>query len=401
VKISYFMHDVGHPDLMRRLEMLQVGGADPGVFGFHRARGPDAEVVDAVVDLGRTFDADFAQRILAVASAIPRLGRWAARLAVSEVILARNLEMLMLAAIARRRYAPDAALVYECLDIHRIMLSSHVAGEAFRALERVLLHRCQGLMVSSPAFIREYFDKVHPALPKTFILENKVFAGAGQLERGTQTADSGPPWKIGWFGMLRCRRSLEVLSHLLRSAPQLAEVVVAGMPAPNVFPQGEKEFGGIPGLTFLGSYRGEAEHAHLFRSVHFAWAVDFYEFEGNSNWLLPNRLYRAAFYGTVPFALATVETGKWLANHGAGILLGERPEEQLVDMIRNMTPQSFACAKAAIDRIPKSALIVDANECRCLVQSLGELGRSSASPRCVNRHQAMEAAKAKSAPRRT
>jgi succinoglycan biosynthesis protein ExoL len=396
VKISYFIHDVGHPDLMRRFEMLRVGGAEISVFGFHRKRSPDAEVADAVVDLGRTVDADFAQRIWALVRAIPQLGRWAARLAASELILARNLEMLILAAIVRRRYAPDAALVYECLDIHRMMLSSHVAGKVLRALERVLLHRCQGLMVSSPAFICEYFDRFHPTLPETLVVENKVFGGGDQLEPEAQTADSGPPWRIGWFGVLRCRRSLEVLSHLARSTPQLVEVVVAGMPALNVFPDGGKAFAGIPGLTFLGSYRDEAELSRLFRSVHFAWAVDFYEAGGNSNWLLPNRLYRAALYGTVPVAIATVETGHWLANHGAGILLGERLEEQLVDTMQSMTPQSFAWAKAAIDRIPKSALIVDANECRGLVQSLGKLGRSSGTPRCINRRQPIEAVKAKS-----
>jgi len=380
VKISYFIHDVGHPDLLRRYEMLRVGGAATSIFGFRRARNPDAEIAGAIVDLGRTFDARFAQRIWAVASAIPSLRRYATRLASSDVILARNLEMLLLAMIARQRYAPAAALVYECLDIHRVMLSSTVAGQALRALERALLRRCEGLMVSSPAFIREYFQRVHPTLPKTFVVENKVFAADTQSGGELEAPPSGPPWRIGWFGMLRCRRSLDVLLHLLRSAPQAIEVVVAGLPAPGVFGDAQATFGGIPGLSFLGPFKDEIELSRLFRSVHFAWTMDFYEAGGNSDLLLPNRLYRAALYGAVPIASASVETGRWLAARAAGFIVNEPIEDNLVALITSMTQESFANAKAALEKISRTELVTGPGECRDLVRALAELrGLRSAS----------------------
>jgi len=372
VKISYFMHDVGHPDLVRRCEMLRIGGAETRIFGFHRARSPDAEVADRVVGLGRTVDAGFAQRIWAVACAIPRIRKWAGQLAASDIILARNLEMLLLATIAQRWYAPHAALVYECLDIHRLMLSTHIVGAALRALERLLLGRCRGLMVSSPGFIREYFARTHTNLPKTFVVENKVFSTNGPSMRGA-TVLPGPPWRIGWFGVLRCRRSLQLLSRLVRSALGLVEVVAAGLPATSVFPDAEKAFGGISGFTYLGSYKDEAELSRLFGSVHLAWAVDFYESGGNSDWLLSNRLYRAILYGAVPVALANVETGRWLSANGSGILLSEPIEEQLITAMTSLTSESLAKARGALARVPTSALTTDAEECRELVRSLAAL----------------------------
>jgi succinoglycan biosynthesis protein ExoL len=376
MKISYFFHDVGHADLARRCGMLREGGAETMVFGFRRTQQAEADLAEAVVDLGRTADARFLQRVWSVARVIPRLRQWADKLRSSNVILARNLEMLVLAAIARRLHAPRAALVYECLDIHRLMLSNQLGGAILRRLERMLLNRSQGLMVSSPAFIREYFQPIHRALPRTFVVENKVFPADETGVASGEIFGSGPPWRIGWFGVLRCRRSLEMLSLLLRSAPGMFEVVVAGVPASGVFEGNEKAFAGISGLTFLGAYKGEAAHARLFRSVHFIWAIDYYDAGGNSNWLLPNRLYRAALYGAVPVTLAGVETGKWLACYNAGILLDEPAEEQLLATMRSITPQSFAAAKAAIERIPKTALITQAGECQDLVVSLGELGRS-------------------------
>jgi hypothetical protein len=355
--------------------MLREGGAETMVFGFRRTQQAAADPAEAVVDLGRTADARLLQRIWSIAAVVPRLRQWSDKLASSNVILARNLEMLVLAAVARRLYAPRAALVYECLDIHRLMLTNHLGGAILRRLERMLLNRCQGLMVSSPAFIREYFQPTHRVLPRTFVVENKVFPADKTSVESEEIIGSGQPWRIGWFGVLRCRRSLEMLSLLLRSAPGMFEVVVAGVPASGVFDGNEKAFAGIPGLTFLGAYKGEAAHARLFRSVHFIWAIDYYDAGGNSNWLLPNRLYRAALYGAVPVTMAGVETGKWLARYDAGILLDEPAEEQLLVTMRTVTPQTFAAAKAAMERIPKTALITQAGECRDLVASLGELGR--------------------------
>jgi succinoglycan biosynthesis protein ExoL len=373
MKISYFVHDIGHPDLARRLGMLREGGAEITVVGFHRGRQIDADLGSTVIDLGRTVDARFVHRAWAVARATPRLRRWADVISESKVILARNLEMLFLAAVARRLYATRASLVYECLDIHRMMLSGGIGGVALRRIERSLLKRSQGLIVSSPGFIREYFEKTGAILPKTFLIENKVLPAEGKLGGRKQNISAGPPWRIGWFGLLRCRRSLEILSQVAQAVPELVQVVVAGRPSPDVFRDINRDFKRIPGLQYLGPYKDEGALAELFASVHFAWAIDYFEADANSAWLLPNRLYRAVHYGSVPLAMANVETGRWLAAHNAGILLHEPAGEALLDILRSMTQQNFAGARNALGLVPKSALVTAPEESRALVKALGEL----------------------------
>lgn len=374
MNISYLIHDIGHPDLSRRLGMLRQGGAQTTVLGFRRRWTGEAAHADAVIDLGETINARFVHRIWAVARAVPRLSRSAGRIASSRVILARNLEMLFLAAVARRRYAPRAALVYECLDIHQLMLSKGAAGAVLRRLERRLLARSQALIVSSPGFLREYFQPTHRVLPKTFLVENKVFPTENETRLGERKVQPGPPWRIGWFGMLRCRRSLEILLNVARSLPGRVEVILAGRFSPNVFGNLNGNVPEVAGVTFLGSYKEEpADLMRLFGSVHFTWAIDFYEAGANSAWLLPNRLYRAMLYGSVPLAMADVETGRWLAGHGTGILLREPLANSLADMVRGMTPEKLADAQAALRRVSRSALVFEAEECRDLVRALGEL----------------------------
>jgi succinoglycan biosynthesis protein ExoL len=373
MKISYFVHDIGHPDLARRLGMLREGGAEVTVFGFHRMPRPDADLASKIIDLGRTIDARFTHRAWAVARAAPRLRLWADEIAPSKVILARNLEMLFLAAVARRLYAPRASLVYECLDIHRLMLSNGMAGAAVRLIEGSLLKRSQGLIVSSPGFIREYFEKNHRALPKSFVLENKVLSADGGPGGHKGTIPPGPPWRIGWFGLLRCRRSLDILSQVVQSAPELVEVVLAGRPSTDVFKDIKRDFQITPGLKYIGPYKDEAALAALFASVHFAWSIDYYEAGANSAWLLPNRLYRAALYGSVPVAMTNVETGRWLAAHGAGVLLDEPAGENLVGFLKSMTPGDFARIRTDLGRIPRAALVTEPEECQAVVRELGRL----------------------------
>jgi hypothetical protein len=304
------------------------------------------------------------------------LRRLANQIKASQVIVARNLEMLLLAASARRRFAPQAALIYECLDIHRLMLAGNGVGAALRWIERRLLAQSQGLVVSSPGFIREYFVKQHPRLPPALVIENKVLAPETASPSSTGNAPPGPPWRIGWFGTIRCRRSFDILANAVQSMAGQIEVVLAGRFASGLFD--DVAFDLPSGLSYLGPYAGEAAAARLYRSVHFAWAIDFYEAGQNSDWLLPNRLYRAALYGAVPLAMAHVETGNWLARHGAGLLLQEPLQHTVRDTMAGMTWDRYAAARAALARIPIEALVTSDTECRQVVARLEALSAMSA-----------------------
>jgi succinoglycan biosynthesis protein ExoL len=368
MRLLYFVHDISHADVSRRVAMLRQGGAEVTVVGFNRRGRVDPTIADRVICLGQTQDGNFPQRIAAVLGALTRLGVHAAAFRAADAVMARNLEMLVLGAAVRTRFLKGTPLTYECLDIHRLMTGGGAVSRALRWLEAALLRRCQALVTSSPGFLREYFERVHPRLPRTILVENKVFA-TGEGRPASPALPPGPPWRIGWFGVIRCRRSLDILAEVARRAPGLIEVVVAGRPAPGVF-EGAGDLAGIPGLRYVGEYSREAEAARLFSSVHFTWTLDFYEAGANSEWLLPNRLYRSIYYGSVPIGLSTVETGRWLARHEVGLCLDQAEPGTLIASLQAMTPARFARLQQGLGRIPTSSLVTETEECRALVQAL-------------------------------
>jgi succinoglycan biosynthesis protein ExoL len=370
-KVIYLVPYFTHADVERRVDMLRKGGADVTVIGFYRDTA-DHTLASKVIPLGETHDGNFPQRIAAVVKALMHLGRHAKEIGSGHVIMARGLEMLLLGAVARRRFLPGRPLIYECLDIHRFMTQRNLLGRLLRRIEGGLLSRTHGLVTSSAGFLREYFHRAYTHLPRTLVVENKVFPGVAYDRPDKADLQPGPPWRIGWFGVIRCRRSLEILSDVARRAPGLIEVVIAGRPTTAVFNDAEAAFSGIPGIRYIGPYADEEELARLFASVHFAWVMDFLEAGANSDWLLPNRLYRAVYYSAVPICFADVETGHWLAERSAGLRLDRPDADELIAKLRSMTPALFRAVQERLDHIPTSDLVTGAEECQSLVRFLQE-----------------------------
>jgi succinoglycan biosynthesis protein ExoL len=374
MKLVYFVHDLNDPAVHRRMRMFHAGGAAVSLIGFHRGAPP--ATVDGVVPwpLGRTTDARLWQRVTAVFGALLVSPRWRSLCTGADAIVARQLETLVLAALARRLLAPSAALVFECLDIHRLMGAAGPGGRVLRAVERHLLARCQRLLVSSPHFVRFHFARVHPRLPEVTIVENKAlsfeFDAQPEPEQCAPRRPQNAPWRIGWFGMIRCARSLRLLADLALACPGAVEIVIRGRVATSVLPHFDTVVAATPGLSFGGPYDRARDLPRLYADVDFAWAIDFYEAGSNSDWLLPNRLYEAGLFGAVPIACRDVATGAWLAERQAGVLLEGDPAKSVETFIRTLDAERLAALRTGLAALPKTAFLYTREDCRGLVETL-------------------------------
>jgi succinoglycan biosynthesis protein ExoL len=376
--LVYFVHDLSDAAVRRRVRMV-ASEFDVRLIGFRRSPVPVTDVEGVTpFDLGRTWDGRFGQRLLAVLRAALRSRDLGEIVSGADVVMARQLEMLVLAVLARRRYAPGARLVFECLDIHRLLLRKDAIGFAMRAIEGRMLRACDRIVVSSPAFLSEYFERRHRFVPPPLVLENRVLASEmprGRQPRVTERDDGDRPWRIGWFGMLRCRRSLLALARLLRECPGKVEVVLRGRPSRTAIPEFDAVVAATPGMTFLGPYDRATDLATIYADVDFAWAMDFFEAPGNSEWLLPNRLYEATLHGAVPIALRSVETGRWLERRNCGVLIDEPVDEHLIGMVRRLDWADLAAARERVANVPLTALVDGPEACAAAAAMLaGETG---------------------------
>lgn len=367
--VLYLVHDISDPAVRRRIIMLKAGGARVTLAGFRRTQ--ELENVDGVtpIDLGHTRDGRFAQRLGAVAMAATRIAALLKAVDAPDVILARNLEMLALAQRARSAFSSSAPIVYECLDIHRLVLREDILGKGLRGAERLLGRNVGLLLTSSPAFVTHYFQRFGQIDAPIELLENKLL----ELEPRTESAPSSVPplpWKIGWFGALRCRKSLELLAGFTRGMDGRFELVMRGRPALSEFPDFHGLVESEPHLAFRGPYRNPEDMADIYSQLHFSWAIDFFEEGQNSTWLLPNRLYEGCRFGTVPIAMAGTETASFLERQQIGLVLSEPSTAALTEKLSGMTAERYAALRGDVLARDPATWICDRSDCQALVARL-------------------------------
>ncbi len=348
--------------------MLRCNGVNVALLGFHRDSEPPADIAGVpTVALGRTHDARMANRAAQVVAAARRGRQIAADLGSVDAILARNLEMLAVAGAVRRHLPGRVPLTYEVLDIHRLLLDGGVKGRALRAIEARLAADASGIITSSPAFVRHYFEPLSGVRAPIHLVENKLL---GWDTRAEETRVAGPPWRIGLFGALRDRRSMDLIVKIARDLDGLAEIVVRGRPSPAVFPDLAAELADAPHVAFHGAYRNPDDLAAIYADVHFAWSIDYYEAEANSEWLLPNRLYEGGFYGAVPIARENTEIAHFLAKRDYGIVLGPDPAGELAAYLKGLDAEAYQREAARVAAVPRSDFVATEADCADLVARL-------------------------------
>jgi succinoglycan biosynthesis protein ExoL len=365
--IVYFAADLSDVAVTQRLRMLRAGGAEIRLLGFRRSASPihSIEGIPAV-DLGRTYEGKLAARIPLVLRRCLEARRTAAdMMRGADVVLARNLEMMTIANAARGSL--PIPLFYECLDIHGAMLGSGIASKLLRSWEKRLLRKSAGLIVSSPGFITNYFDTLGIDLPHTILLENKQVLVDGSVARPSQVFERAPPWKIGWFGIIRCEQSLQILLDLARRRPNLIEIDIRGRPTGRLQALID-QYLPLPNMHFGGAYE-HTDLAEMYRKVHFMWAIDYSQRGLNSDWLLPNRIYEAGRHNCPIIALAGTQTSLWLQDHRAGVILDD-PTTDLDPFCVDLTPAQYGDLQKSVAMIPSYDLIHTVEHCQRFVAEL-------------------------------
>jgi len=364
--ILYLVHDLSDPSVYKRIAMLQAGGATVTVAGFNREPVSGVIARCAPITLGRTYNGKFVQRLWSVIREATCLNRHKEMFAAADIIIARNLEMLAIAVRGRNSAAKRQVLVYECLDIHRLLLNRGVVGLMLRWLEGRLATKASVLITSSPAFVSGYFNAISRVRLPLRMVENKVYISE-RIPRSFTHREPGTPWKIGWFGAIRCKKSLRILTDLVRQSKGNVEVIIRGRPSYDQFDNFHKSVAETLGLQFLGPYKNPEELESIYRSVHFTWAMDMFEEGLNSSWLLPNRLYEGGIYDSVPIAEAHVETGRFMKRLGIGVTISEPKTLALLSFFKELTPEKYKQLEKKSIAVPQETWAYNAADCRELV----------------------------------
>lgn len=371
MKITVFGPDANDSNLVRRICTMEKLGHE--VVGFTLRRDEDKPRPWNNIDLGRTYDAQYLQRISSIWRSIRQV-RDHPLLQETDLFWARNLEMLAVAVSVRHHMGTALPIVYETLDIHRLLTKSGPAHGILRWIEGRLMKKVDAISISSPAFQREYYDKTHPDHPPITLIENRLPSDT-LPQRPGKSAPSGP-LRLGWAGMLRCRRSFHTLCAIAREAEGRIEIVMHGLPAYDQIPDFDEGVRTTPHVTYLGPYRFPQGLSDVYSTMDVVWSGDYFQSGGgpvavgNSSWALANRLYEGGYFGVPALVPEGTEMANWVRETGTGRIVQEPIEETLLPILLELQKGALAALQSAISKTPDETFVDDG---AVLKQLLAEL----------------------------
>ena len=360
--------------MVKRIAALGDQGWKVLGFTFHRVR-DKADVPPAWenIHLGTTYNRRYLQRLWAFVACIGVLWRERDKLGDCAVIYVVNTDNALLALLGKFFAGSTAPLVLELADIQPAMTGNGLVSRVFRAIERFVLRRTALLVTTSPGFVREYFHPVQGHEGGIFLLENKVYPSRGlppAMQNDSPVA-GGDPWVVGCFGAFRCRRSLELMRELATRLGGRIRFVLRGYPAGTIADDFEELLGDLPNLTFAGPYSYPDDLAAMYGGIDFNWAFDESDPNGNSAWLLPNRIYEGGCFGVPAIAGKSTETGRWIERNGLGWTFEEPMGKALTTFFAALDGDVWLAVKHKCGAHPREEFTGDGDYARlsaCLEQ---------------------------------
>ncbi len=362
VHILYLVHDIHDAAVQKRKRMMEDGGAQVTLGGFRRGA-PDRNVL---LDFGKTENARLVKRIFSILKACIRIFSYRTSFENTDLILVRNLEMLVIARWALICFKLKKPLIYEVLDIHRLMIQKNIISCTLRTLEKWAGKYASAVITSSPGFLENYFEKYNHLSCDRLLTENKIYPA---LSKTPTLPPTQKPWRIGWHGMLRCKKSLDILIDLSKFLDGEVEVILSGKPAYDQIPDFDSLVSQSNHMSYTGPYGSLETLADIYEDIHFCWTIDFYEEGYNSDWLLPNRLYEVGALQLVHLARAGTQTASFLQNLGLGVSF-ESPEKDIYDFFKTLTPESYKELTNKYNTVPQTCWQFSHKDCIKLVDQL-------------------------------
>jgi succinoglycan biosynthesis protein ExoL len=357
--LVYFCPDVTDASTLKRVQQFMDHGYRVNVFAFRRFRyNTDYQPPWPNVPLGFTSDGRYWHRLWALLRAVPVLAAHRRSMSQASAFYARNIDQLILTLLVRLFTGSRAPIAYEVLDIPPILMRRSLPGMLVRAVERLCLGHIHVLVVSSPAFHRNYFVARQKYRGAWFLLENKLHPSISSTPLPMHpSASPGRPWVVGYFGLIRGEATVALIARLAERLRGKVTFKFRGILTTVDRAMFDRVLSRNPNILYGGPYAPQRDLAELYGGVDFAWALDLEHVDHNSRWLMPCRFYEAGYFGVPCLAVHGFEVGRSIEAQRVGWTFREPLEDSLVEFFERLTAADYELVRARLKAAPRSTFV--------------------------------------------
>lgn len=330
MKILFVLPVLSDSYYRKRIEKLSEIGVHCSVVGFDRDHYKGKPWTIPAESLGKIQHGQYFRRLGILLKSIFRIRK---SLKNKDVIYAYNLDVLLISWLATLFQSGDIKIVYDVADIRSILAEEGFVSMILRSLERFLLKRTTVIVVASPAYIDNYFKPIQKIQGDFFVVENKL-----EKDLSHQTETVSPITKknhvtIGYFGMLRCEKSLSVLKQLAENSKGEIRLLLRGLFLNTE--DSEKEFRSLEFAKYDGPFVYPDDLHEMFANVDLVWGAH-YQTQANKNWAIVNRFYQACYFKRPLIVQAGSQNARLVKHYNIGMEIDLENSKQAIEKIQSV-----------------------------------------------------------------
>jgi succinoglycan biosynthesis protein ExoL len=359
MKFTFLLSSTSHVRFLKRVEIISKLSSEVDVYAFHRKNSfPGKQVKFELKSLGIIEHKSYLKRSLLIIKSINKIRQAVKR---TDVIYTFGLDMLVFGWVSQiLSLNKTARLVYEVGDIREILIGEGRINKIVRALEKYLLKRVSVVVVTSNAFATEYFSKIQKSnKPKYHVIENKLDLHFMQTSHSFEKEQTeNDVLTIGYFGVLRCDKTWEILKQLAQKGKGKIKISIRGIPGLKQ-KHHINDIENIDGIKYGGSYVVPDDLPGMYGNVDIVWASYPYQGSkiGNWSWAKTIRFYESCYYKVPVFVQKGTEDCKTVNKYGIGICLDLEKINETVDYILNLSEMDVLELGKNIKELPESVYL--------------------------------------------
>ena len=355
MEITFLLSSTIHARFIKRIEILKRLVDEIQVYAFVRKGTYPGKKIDFEMNtLGQITHVSYFRRLVHLIRSLNKIRRAVKK---TNVIYAFGLDMLFLGWLSKKlNFSNKIKLLYEVGDIREILIGNKLVNKLTRYFERFLLRDVSVLIITSPAFYTEYYYKIQRIKSiKYHVLENKLDSDIMSAVQPQEIDEkNNEVFTIGYFGVLRCARTLEILKILAEKGQGKIKIYLRGLPGIRT----KKAYSALvatKGVANEGMYVVPDDLFKMYNAVDMVWACYPYQGEEISNWCWAKtiRFYEACYFNRPVFVQAGTEDCKTVKQHDIGVCLELGNIEKTVNYILSLSGDEISNWKRNMDKVPE------------------------------------------------
>src|SRR5690554_2128060 len=368
-RILFFTTAIEHTTFRKTAKMLQEEGAKVHIIGFTRNNFPQGTDDISIESLGVLSHGNYISRIFRLFKFLFILRK---RARDYDVIYNFTLDTLIISKIAL--LFCDKKWIYQIQDIRSIYFGNSLKSKIARFLEGFFIKRIDLLVVSSYNYYSEHYKKIYNIdSDKVIVIENKLVIGSVFPKPIDNKSDRDNIITIGYFGVMRCKRSWEILKMLAEKHIDRIQLYLRGKPV--AMPLIQQEIIDISNINYGGLYKSPDDLNELYNSVDIVWAC--YPYSRNrkeGNWKLARtiRFYEALAFGKPVIVQQGTPQAEDVINYNIGLVVDMGNIPQTLKQLESIKESDLKIWEDNIDKLNPS-LYYYTNEYKELLNQIENL----------------------------